>query len=208
MSPERHHWKPAVQAAAVMLRTPPVDGQSQASQPGPLPIYGAQSWERPSPPVTRRSPASSARTPSRAFALSRHLAGWMQACNYGSHYVAIATQRVHRLQIRPIAQLWGILYYAPKLHPGPCNSVGIRPQTDRQTHRRAWLQYILCHLRLTQNVIITAYDWQSRHCSDYIFTRLGTCRTCCAVPLRYNVCQFFGGINPFISHWVRPWCMY
>jgi len=24
MSPERHHWKPAVQAVAVMLRTPPV----------------------------------------------------------------------------------------------------------------------------------------------------------------------------------------
>jgi len=23
MSPERQHWKPAVQAAAVMLRTPP-----------------------------------------------------------------------------------------------------------------------------------------------------------------------------------------
>jgi len=23
MSPERHHWKPAAQAAAVMLRTPP-----------------------------------------------------------------------------------------------------------------------------------------------------------------------------------------
>jgi len=23
MSPERHHWKPAVQAAAVMLTTPP-----------------------------------------------------------------------------------------------------------------------------------------------------------------------------------------
>ena len=31
MSPERHHWKPAVQAAAVMLRTPPVDGQLPAS---------------------------------------------------------------------------------------------------------------------------------------------------------------------------------
>ena len=42
MSPERHHWKPAVQATAVMLRTPP---------------------------VTRRSPASSERTPRRAFAL-------------------------------------------------------------------------------------------------------------------------------------------
>jgi len=42
MSPERHHWKPAVQAAALMLRTPPVDGQSPASQPRPLAIYGAQ----------------------------------------------------------------------------------------------------------------------------------------------------------------------
>ena len=28
MSPERHQWKPTVQAAAVMLRTPPVDGKS------------------------------------------------------------------------------------------------------------------------------------------------------------------------------------
>ena len=42
MSPERHHWKPAVQAAAVMSRTTPVDGQLPASQPHPLPIYGAQ----------------------------------------------------------------------------------------------------------------------------------------------------------------------
>jgi len=31
--PERHQRKPAVQAATVMLRTPPVDGQSPASQP-------------------------------------------------------------------------------------------------------------------------------------------------------------------------------
>ena len=37
--PERHQRKPAVQAAAVMLRTPPVDGQSPASQSRPLPIY-------------------------------------------------------------------------------------------------------------------------------------------------------------------------
>ena len=40
--PERHQSKPAVQAAAVMLRTHPVDGQSPASQPRPLPMYGAQ----------------------------------------------------------------------------------------------------------------------------------------------------------------------
>jgi len=42
----------------------------------------------------------------------------------------------------------------PKLHPGPFCSVGVRPRTDRHTHthRRAWPQYILRHLRLTQNV--------------------------------------------------------
>jgi len=27
-----------------------------------------------------------------------------------------------------------------KLHSGPCNSVDMRPRTDRQTHRRAWPQ--------------------------------------------------------------------
>jgi len=34
--PEHHQRKPAVKAAAVTLRTPPVDGQSPASQPGDL----------------------------------------------------------------------------------------------------------------------------------------------------------------------------
>ena len=42
MLPARHQWKPKVQAATVMLKTPPVDGQSPASQPRPLPIYVAQ----------------------------------------------------------------------------------------------------------------------------------------------------------------------
>ena len=32
------------------------------------------------------------------------------------------------------AQLGGIPYHFPMLHPGPCNSVGMRPRTDRQTH--------------------------------------------------------------------------
>jgi len=31
------------------------------------------------------------------------------------------------------AQLWGIPYHSPKLHPGSCNSVGMRLRTDRQT---------------------------------------------------------------------------
>jgi len=54
--------------------------------------------------------------------------------NYGLRYVAIATQPVHRLQIRPIVHR-GSLYHAPKLHPGPCSSVGVAAdrQTDTQT---------------------------------------------------------------------------
>jgi len=54
--PERHQWKPAVQTAAVMLRTPPRR-----------------------PPVAGRRRAQT--PPSRPFALCRHIAGWTQACN-------------------------------------------------------------------------------------------------------------------------------
>jgi len=35
------------------------------------------------------------------------------------------------------AQLGGISYHSAKLHPGPCNSVGMRPRTDTQTDRQA-----------------------------------------------------------------------
>ena len=79
--PERHQRKPAVQAAAVMLRTPPVDGQSPASQPRPLPIYGVHNFEK----APRHAPVGGqqrAQTPpSRPFAVCRHIAGWTQACN-------------------------------------------------------------------------------------------------------------------------------
>jgi len=58
----------------------PVDGQSPASQPRPLPIYGTQFWERPHhPSVTGQQCAQT--PPSRPFALCRHIAGWTQACN-------------------------------------------------------------------------------------------------------------------------------
>jgi len=33
------------------------------------------------------------------------------------------------------AQLGGIPYHSPKLHPGPCSSVGIQPRTDRRADR-------------------------------------------------------------------------
>jgi len=62
----------------------------------------------------------------------------------------------------------------PTLHRGPCNSVGMRPRTDRHTdrhthtHRRAWPQYISRRLRLTRNVItdcsFVAMTWTIKHC--------------------------------------------
>jgi len=57
------------------------------------------------------------------------------------------------------AQLGIISYYSAKLHPGPCNSVGMRPRTYTHTHtntqtdRRVRPQYISRRLRLTRNVI-------------------------------------------------------
>ena len=109
MLPERHLWKLAVQAATVMMRTPPVDGQS---------------------------PASSAHTPRRAFASCRHIAGWTQACNQGSRYVAIATQPVHRLQIRPIVHNQGAASTTPPSYIQVRAVVWAygRGQTDRPTH--------------------------------------------------------------------------
>ena len=68
----------------------------------------------------------------------------------------VTRHRASTSMISSSAQLRGITYHSPKLHPGTCNSLGMRLQTDRQTHththRRARPQYISCRLRLTQNV--------------------------------------------------------
>jgi len=56
------------------------------------------------------------------------------------------------------AQLGGIPYHSAKLHPGPCNSVGIRPRTDRQT----------------QTCVTTIhFSWSTTHakCNDVIVIR-------------------------------------
>ena len=50
-------------------------------------------------------------------------------------YVVIATKQVHRLKIRPSAQLRGTAI-VPKLHPGPNSSMGRRRGTDRHTDGR------------------------------------------------------------------------
>ena len=56
--PERHKWKPAVQTAAVMLRTPPVGGRSPTA-----PAFRMRRAVLGAPPVARRSLAGGARRP-------------------------------------------------------------------------------------------------------------------------------------------------
>ena len=131
-------WNSTVQTAAVMLRTPPVDGQSPASQPRALPIYGAQILR--TPPVTRLSPASSARR--------RRPAG-------RSHYVVISLDgrklvtgvRVILPQQRnPCPDCKSSQQCTTRGQPLPRPQVTSgsvqqcvcgRGQTDRHTHRRA-----------------------------------------------------------------------
>jgi len=145
MSPERHHWKRAVQAAAVMMRTPPVDGQKPASQPRQLAIYGAQCWEHHRrPPVTNQQRAHTPRK-----------LGFALCCHSNATGAPIAN-------LPNSAQLRGSLYHTPsyiRVH-AVLRAYGhgqTHRQTDRHTytHRHTWPQYILRRLRLTQNVINT-----------------------------------------------------
>jgi len=134
MSPERRHWQPAVQAAAVpvMLRTSPVDGQLPASQPRPLPIYGAQFWERHTPSPAGHRPAARAHPAehSHYVVISRDgrklVTRFMLCCHSNATHAPIANPPNS-------AQLGDSPYHSSMLHPGPCNNVGIRPQTDTQT---------------------------------------------------------------------------
>jgi len=98
MLPESHQWKPAVQADAVMLRMPSVDGQSPDSQPLPLPIYATQFWERPPAPASHQ-PAARADPAEHSHYVVISWDG--RKLVTGSRYVAIATQLTHWLQIRP-----------------------------------------------------------------------------------------------------------
>jgi len=73
----------------------PVDGQSPASQPRPLPIYATQFWERLPSPASHR-PAARADPAKR----SHYVVILGDGCKLVTRgYVAIATQPVHRLQI-------------------------------------------------------------------------------------------------------------
>ena len=127
----RHQRKPAVQASAVMLRTPPFDDQSPASQPRPLPIIRRAILR--TPPVNRQSPASSARRPRPVRTMSSYR-GMDASLSLGSALCCHSSATRAPIANPPnSAQLGGSLYHAAKLHPGPCSSVGVGPRTDRQT---------------------------------------------------------------------------
>ena len=104
MSLERHHWKPAVQSAAVMLRTPP----SPAGHRPAACAYPAERLHYVVIPLDGRKLVT-------RFAL---------CCHSNATRAPIANPPNS-------AQPGGNPYHSPKLHPGPCSSVDTH--TDRQT---------------------------------------------------------------------------
>jgi len=59
MLPERHQWKPAVQAAAVMLRTPPSTASHRPASHAHFP-YTARNFENAPPSPDSHRPAARA----------------------------------------------------------------------------------------------------------------------------------------------------
>ena len=54
------------------------------------------------------------------------------------------------------AQLGGIPYHSPKLHPGLCDSVGMQPRTDRQTDTHT-------HTHTQTRVTTIHFSWSTTH---------------------------------------------
>jgi len=112
--PERHQWKPAVQTAAVMLRTPH---------------------------VARRSPADGARRPCPAGPSHYVVISHDGRKLVTRVRVMLPYSNATRAPIANppnSAQLGGSLYRATKLHPGPCSSVGVRKRTDSPQITLMW----------------------------------------------------------------------
>jgi len=82
------------------------------------------------------------------------------------------------------AQLQGTPYHSPKLHPGPCSSVGMRWKTDRQTHRCPWPIHILLQLCLIRNV--TKQTVQKKN--------IRICRCCCELVAEVTTLESFSSL--------------
>jgi len=133
MSPERHHWKPAVQAAAVMLKMPP-RRRPFAGQPATpashISIQRAILRTPPSPaghrPAARTHPAERSHYILTSLDGRKLVTRFALCCHSNATRAPIANPPNS-------AQPGGSPYHSPKLHPGPCNNVGIRPWTDTHT---------------------------------------------------------------------------
>ena len=97
------------------------------------------------------------------------------------------------------AQLGGIPYHCPKLHPGPCSSVGMRQRTDRQIDRQTRLTIIdfassTTHAKCNETESTSGDPtslWkvvESKYsCDTSTYVRLRTTSSCC-----YSAAQITG----------------
>jgi len=113
----------------------PVDGRSAAAGCARFRMRRAVLGAPPSPagrrPATRADPTQPAvRTMSSYRGMDASLLpGFALCCHSNATRVPLANPPNS-------AQLGGSLYHTPKLHLGPCSSVGVRPRTDRHTDAR------------------------------------------------------------------------
>ena len=110
--PECHLWKPAVQTAAVMLRTPPSPASHRpAALADPAQLAVRTMWSY------REMDASL-------------YPGFALCCHSNATRAPIENPPNG-------PQLGSSLYHAPKLHRGPCSIVGVRPRTHTDRHTDA-----------------------------------------------------------------------
>jgi len=93
------------------------------------------------------------------------------------------------------AQLGGIPYHSPKLHPGPCSSVGMRRRTDTQTrvttiHFSSSTTHAKCD---SDNTIVMQDNRNSEPCSqgwDCTLNRFTSRTTDCSIINRVTLMPF------------------
>ena len=131
MLPERHQWEArSPDCRSNVENAPPVTGKPATATSH----IGRAILRTPPSPASHRlaARADHAQTAVRTVEWNgrKLVIGFALCCHSNATRAPIANPPNS-------AQLGGSLYYPPKLQPRPCSSVGVRPRTDRQTHRRA-----------------------------------------------------------------------